>query len=212
MEDNTNDNPLRAEKRKKLTKLRELGINPYPYSYERTASAQELRAKHGEILPRTELKEEIHQIAGRLMAMRIMGKKSVFLNLQDQSGTIQIYCQPTSLEAIQKEAFDLVDIGDIIGVKGYVFKTGTGELSIHAQEFQILCKTLEPLPEKFHGIADPEIKYRYRHLDLIMDKDSRKVFETRSKIITGIRITFSPSWPVPAHSLSWPWLPRPWSS
>lgn len=186
MNDTRKDNPLRAEKRRKLGKLRELGINPYPYSFERSASVAELRAKFGEIPAATEMKEDVHQIAGRLMAMRTMGK-SVFFNVQDQTGTLQVYIKPSALPEKQMQAFDLLDIGDIVGVKGFIFKTKTGELSLHADSFEMLCKTLEPLPEKFHGIADPEIKYRYRHLDLIMDKDSRKVFETRSKIITGIR-------------------------
>ncbi len=186
MNDIKKDNPLRAEKRRKLGKLRELGINPYPYSFDRTASIAEIRAKYGETPAATELKEEIHQIAGRLMAMRTMGK-SVFFNIQDQSGTLQVYIKPSALPEKQMQAFDLLDLGDIVGVKGFIFKTKTGELSLHADYFEMLTKTLEPLPEKFHGIADPEIKYRYRHLDLITDKDSRKVFETRSKIITGIR-------------------------
>lgn len=93
--------------------------------------------------------------------------------------------KPSALPEKQMQAFDLVDLGDIVGVKGFIFKTKTGELSLHGDYFEMLCKTLEPLPEKFHGIADPEIKYRYRHLDLIVDKDSRNVFETRSKIIRG---------------------------
>jgi len=186
MNDIKKDNPLKAEKRRKLGKLRELGINPYPYSFDRTATVEEIRQKFGDIPAATEMKEDVHQIAGRLMAMRTMGK-SVFFNIQDQSGTLQVYIKPSLLPEMQKLAFDLLDLGDIVGVKGYIFKTKTGELSLHAEYFEMLCKTLEPLPEKFHGIADPEIKYRYRHLDLIMDKESRKVFETRSKIITGIR-------------------------
>src|SRR5690606_29156978 len=86
-----------------------------------------------------------------------------------------------------KIQYRLCDIGDIVGVTGFIFKTGKGELSLHAKEFKILCKTLEPLPEKYHGLTDVEQKYRHRHLDLIMDPESRKVFEMRSKIVREVR-------------------------
>ncbi len=120
------------------------------------------------------------------MTLRSMGK-AVFFNIQDQSGSLQVYLKLQDLPEKQKEAFDLVDLGDIVGIQGFPFRTQKGELSLHAQEFEILTKTIEPLPEKFHGVQDVEIKYRHRHLDLITDMDSRKVFETRSKIIAEVR-------------------------
>jgi len=146
----------------------------------------DLREKFGHLEATQKAESDTHKICGRLMARRDMGK-SVFFNVQDQSGLIQVYMKPADLSPKEAEVFELIDIGDIVGVTGFPFKTKTGELSLHAKNFEILCKSLEPLPEKFHGIADPEIRYRYRHLDLIMDKDSRKVFETRSKIISAIR-------------------------
>ncbi|GIL18530.1 MAG: lysine--tRNA ligase [Oligoflexia bacterium] len=181
------ENPLRAEKRRKLHELKAAGINPFPYAFERQGSCGELRAQYETKLQAGEKVLDSHfQLAGRLMTLRAMGKAS-FFNLQDQSGNLQVYVKPEELAEIEKKAFDLVDLGDFVGVHGYIFKTQKGELSLYCKKFEILTKTLEPLPEKFHGIADVEIKYRHRHLDLISDADSRKVFESRSKIIREIR-------------------------
>ena len=180
------DNPLRAEKRRKLHELREKGINPYPHNYQRKNHAADLLQKFSGIQSGEKLESEKVSLAGRLMTMRDMGK-AAFFNIQDQTGSIQIYLRTQEMSEEARTAFRLVDLGDIVGVQGFVFKTQKGELSIHAQEFQILCKTLEPLPEKYHGLTDVELKYRYRHLDLIADRDSRKVFETRSKIISEFR-------------------------
>ena len=187
MSDTRQENPLRAEKRRKLHELRKKGINPFPYSFDRTAKVEEIRAKYDSQLQAGEkLLDSNFRIAGRLMTLRAMGKAS-FFNVQDQSGNLQVYAKIEDLPEAARTAFELVDLGDIVGVEGYVFRTQKGELSLHAKNFTILTKTLEPLPEKFHGVADVEIKYRHRHLDLITDKDSRKVFETRSKIIREIR-------------------------
>jgi lysyl-tRNA synthetase class 2 len=179
------ENPLRAEKRRKLGLLREKGIDPYPHNFERTASIAPIHAKHNGI-EAGQVLADTYRIAGRLMTSRPMGK-AAFFNVQDQSGTIQCYIRLEELDESSRAQFDLIDIGDIVGVEGFAFKTKKGELSLHCKSFQILCKTLEPLPEKYHGLTDVELKYRYRHLDLVMDPDSRKVFETRSKIIREIR-------------------------
>jgi len=184
--DQKRDNPIREEKRKKLHALKEKGIDPYPYSYDRTHVVQDVREKHGTLSAGEKLESTIVRVAGRVMTVRAMGKAS-FFNIQDQSGQMQIYIKPEELAEKEQISFDLLDIGDFVGVEGFVFCTKRGELSVHVKKFEILCKTLEPLPEKFHGIADIEIKYRHRHLDLIMDPDSRKVFETRSKICQEIR-------------------------
>ncbi|MGE3975342.1 MAG: lysine--tRNA ligase [Bdellovibrionales bacterium] len=186
MSDVRKDNPIREEKRKKLHALKEKGIDPFPYSFDRSHSLQELREKYGGLTAGEKQEGTIIRLAGRVMTVRAMGKAS-FFNIQDQSGLMQIYIKPEELDETAQTSFDLLDIGDFVGVQGFVFCTKRGELSVHIQKFEILCKTLEPLPEKFHGIADIEIKYRHRHLDLIMDSDSRKVFETRSKIIREIR-------------------------
>ncbi len=181
------ENPLRAEKRKKLLDMKEAGVNPFPHNFEQKNHVQEIRDQFENKLEAGEsLETELVTVAGRLMTHRDMGK-AAFFNIQDQSGKIQIYLRREELAELEAKAFKLIDIGDIVGVEGFIFKTRKGELSIHAKKFTVLCKTLEPLPEKFHGLADVEIKYRHRHLDLIMDAESRKVFETRSKIIKAVR-------------------------
>ncbi len=183
---NENDNPIKAEKRRKLNDLRKAGINPYPYSYDRNTTAAELRTKYGH-LKATEHLEDVHvKIAGRVMTVRIMGKV-VFFNLQDQSGTIQIYLKTTELAPEDKIVFDLLDLGDIVGVEGFIFSTKTGELTVSCKKLTMLCKTLEPLPDKHSGLTDIETKYRQRYLDLVTGPDARKVFETRSKVIAEIR-------------------------
>lgn len=182
-----NENPLRAEKRKKLHALREKGINPYPYTFENKSKVGDIIAEFGSALQAGDKRpENVVRIAGRLMTLRAMGKAS-FFNMQEQTGSIQVYVKTEELGDVDRAAFELVDLGDIVGVEGYVFKSQKGELSIYAKSFQILTKTIEPLPEKFHGVQDIEIKYRHRHLDLMTDADSRKVFETRSKIIKEVR-------------------------
>ena len=181
------ENPLRAEKRKKLHELRAAGINPFPYSFDRNISLQKIRDDFDSKLQSGEKLTDTHlKIAGRLMTLRSMGKAS-FFNLQDQSGSMQVYIKPEELSVQEQKAFSLIDLGDFVGIEGFVFRTQRGELSVHCKSFTLLTKTLEPLPEKFHGIADIEIKYRHRHLDLISDEESRKVFETRSRIIREIR-------------------------
>lgn len=182
-----NENPIKAEKRKKLHELRQLGINPYPYSFDKTGSVASVIKEYDGILKEGDTRPETNfKLAGRLMTKRPMGK-AAFFNIQDQSGTIQGYLRLEELTKADQDAFSNLDIGDIVGIEGFVFKTKKGETSIHCKGFQMLCKSLEVLPEKYHGIADVEIKYRHRHLDLIADPASRKVFETRSKIIREIR-------------------------
>lgn len=180
------ENPLRAEKRKKLHELKRRELDPFPHNFKRTHNASEV-LKKWESLGVGEADEAADvTIAGRLMTRRDMGK-AAFFNLQDQSGKLQGYIRIQELSDEDKSFFDLVDIGDLIGIQGFVFRTKKGELSLHCKQFKILCKTLEPLPEKYHGLTDVELKYRHRHLDLIMNPQSRKVFETRSKIIREIR-------------------------
>lgn len=186
MSDHLKENPLRAEKRRKLHEMREKGIQPFPYRYERTAMLNEIRSQFSEIQTGEVLKDKVFRVAGRLMTKRPMGK-AAFFNIQDQTDNIQVYLKKEELDELSRTTFELIDLGDIVGVEGFVFKSQKGELSLHCQKFEVLTKTLEPLPEKFHGIQDIEIKYRHRHLDLISDVESRKVFETRSKIITEIR-------------------------
>jgi lysyl-tRNA synthetase class 2 len=181
------ENPLRAEKRRKLYELRAAGIDPYPHNYDRNAHAGNLVREFDSSLNAGDTREgAMYKVAGRLMTKRPMGK-AAFFNIQDGSGTIQCYLRKEELPEIDQTAFDLIDLGDIVGITGFIFKTKKGELSLHCKEFKILCKTLEPMPEKYHGIQDVEIKYRHRHLDLITDEESRAVFLKRSRIITETR-------------------------
>lgn len=181
------ENPLRAEKRRKLTELRKAGINPYPHNFEKKHTFAELHKKYEKLENgQTTETSPFYVCAGRVMTVRSMGKAS-FFNLRDQTADMQMYIRNEELSPNDLKSFELLDIGDIVGVEGFAFRTKKGELSLHVKKFTMLCKTLEPLPEKFHGLADVEIKYRHRHLDLITDMDSRKVFETRSKIVREIR-------------------------
>ena len=163
------ENPIRAEKRRKLHALREKSYDPYPHTFERTGRIEEIRGSYSDIATGEVLKDKVYKLAGRVMTKRPMGK-AAFFNIQDQSGNLQCYLKTSELSETDQLAFDHIDLGDIVGIEGFVFKTQKGELSLHCQKFQILCKTLEPLPEKFHGIQDIEIKYRHRHLDLISDR------------------------------------------
>lgn len=180
------ENPLRLEKKKKLHDLRALGIDPYPHNFARTANCAQFAQEYESLAVGESKPEKLFQVAGRILTKRPMGK-AAFFNIQDQSGNLQCYLKLEELPPADVQAFEHLDIGDIVGVSGYVFRTKKGEISLHCKGFQMLCKSLEPLPEKYHGIADIEIKYRYRHLDLITDPESRKVFITRSKIIAEVR-------------------------
>jgi lysyl-tRNA synthetase, class II len=180
------DNPIKAEKRKKLHALREKGINPYPYSFDLNIHVEKLVQDYSSLVAGEKKTETNFKIAGRLMTLRMMGKAS-FFNVQDVTGSLQCYVKVEELSEPDRISFDLTDLGDIVGLEGYIFKSQKGELSLYIQKFQILTKTLEPLPEKFHGIQDVEIKYRHRHLDLISDMDSRKVFIKRGQIIKEIK-------------------------
>ncbi|MBL7670842.1 MAG: lysine--tRNA ligase [Bdellovibrionaceae bacterium] len=180
------DNPLRTEKRRKSRELKTQGINAFPYKFERIGNCSQISKDFSGLQSGEKKPENVFKIAGRLMTLRNMGK-AAFFNLQDQSGSLQIYLKIEELLPEERAAFDLIDLGDIVGVEGFPFRTQKGELSLHAKHFQILTKTIEPLPEKFHGIQDVEIKYRHRHLDLLSDPQSRRVFEVRSQIIREIR-------------------------
>lgn len=184
---NERENPLRAEKRRKLQELKKAGIDPYPHNFERNGLVGNIVREFDNALHAGDVREGTHyRIAGRLMTKRPMGK-AAFFNIQDGSGVIQCYIRMEELSEQDRTAFELLDIGDIVGISGFVFKTKKGELSIHCKEFKMLCKSLEPLPEKYHGLTDVETKYRHRHLDLITDEDSREVFRKRSRIIAEIR-------------------------
>ena len=183
---NQDENSLIAQRRSKLDAIRKDG-NAFPNDFRRNAVAGELHAeyddKDNELLEAEPLRVTV---AGRLMAKRVMGKAS-FVQLQDMSGRIQIFLQRDSLPDGVYQNFKSWDVGDIIGAEGTLFKTRTGELSVRADAIRMLTKSLRPLPEKFHGLADQETRYRQRYLDLIMNEVSRNTFRMRSRIIQFIR-------------------------
>ncbi|MBI4206081.1 MAG: lysine--tRNA ligase [Betaproteobacteria bacterium] len=179
-------NQIIEERRAKLSALRAKGI-AYPNDFRRQDFAADLVAKH-EKTDRAALEASPVpvKVAGRIMLKRVMGKAS-FATLQDMSGRIQIFVTDSDSGKAAHEAFKHYDIGDIIGVGGVLFKTKTGELTVRAREVRLLAKSLRPLPEKFHGLTDQELKYRQRYLDLIVNEDARLKFAQRSLIIQAIR-------------------------
>ena len=184
--DKRDENELIAERRRKLTALRESG-NPYPNDFRRNSLADELHRSYGKHEDE-HLREEAIQVsvAGRMMVKRVMGKAS-FIKLQDRTGQIQLRLERDRLPEGLYQDFKKWDVGDILGASGTLFKTRTGELTVMADELRMLTKSLRPLPEKFHGLADQEIRYRQRYVDLIMNEDTREVFRKRSQIIAYIR-------------------------
>ncbi len=184
------NNKLIAERKSKLAVLREQG-NPFVNDFKPEDFADNL-IKAFNSLSKEELDEQGREVivAGRMMLKRVMGKAS-FAQLQDSTGRIQLFVTRDELaEGFYNEQFKKWDIGDIIGAKGTLFKTQTGELSIRVSDIRLLTKSLRPLPEKFHGLSDQETIYRQRYVDLIMNKTSRDVFKRRSAIITYIRNFF----------------------
>lgn len=168
-------------RREKLAQLQAEGKDPFEITKcEVTHHSDEIRANF------EELEEKDVAIAGRLMSKRIMGKAS-FCNIQDRNGNIQSYVSRNDIGDEAYAAFKKFDIGDLIGIKGFVFKTKTGEVSVHAKEVTLLSKSLQVLPEKFHGLKDQELRYRQRYLDLIVNPEVRDTFIKRSRIITEIR-------------------------
>ncbi|MBV6717420.1 lysine--tRNA ligase [Paenibacillus chitinolyticus] len=180
-------NELLQIRRDKLDELRGLGVDPFGDKYVRTHTAKQILDAYEET-PKEELEQQTVEvsIAGRIMQKRAMGKAS-FAHLQDITGKIQIYVRQDALGDTKYSAFDLLDIGDMVGVKGTVFKTKTGETSIKVKELEVLTKSLLPLPEKYHGLKDVETRYRQRYVDLIMNQEVKETFILRSRIIQSMR-------------------------
>ena len=184
---------LRKEKLKTLAQQNN-GIS-HPNSFRRNAIAIELQARYAD-----KTKQELEELdnkqqyslslTGRVVLRRVMGKAS-FITLQDYTGRIQVYLKKNDLPEGQYETFkNLCDLGDIVGISGTMFKTNTGELSVEASHFEILTKAIRPLPDKFHGLADQEMRYRQRYIDLITNEKAREVFKVRSKVVSFIRNYF----------------------
>ena len=168
-------------RRDKLKALQDAGMDPFTITkYDVTHHAQEIKDNFDA------LEGQTVSVGGRLMSKRGMGKVS-FCDLQDKSGRIQIYARKDEMDEDNYNRFKKYDIGDIVGVKGEVFRTQRGEMSVRAREITLLSKSLRPLPEKFHGLTDKEIRYRQRYVDLIMNPESKRNFEIRSKFVAYLR-------------------------
>jgi len=182
---NDEDNKLIAERRRKLALLREQGI-AYPNDFRRDALAQQLLSTYAD---RDSAWLEANpvrvRVGGRMMFRRIMGKAS-FVKIADRSGQLQLFLQESALGATY-EGFKSFDIGDLLGAEGQLFRTRTGELSVRVEVLRLLAKSLRPLPDKWHGVADTELRYRQRYVDLIMTERSREVFRTRTRILRYLR-------------------------
>ena len=184
------DLPIPPDRRDKLEALRQLGVDVYPSRYDRTHSVTQAV---DEFSPRSteELEEAAPrvQVAGRLVALRGHGK-TAFAHLSDGASRLQVYIRKDTVESPGFEIYKELDLGDFIGVAGPMFRTRTGELTVKAEQLTFLAKSLLPLPEKWHGLADKEIRYRQRYLDLVSNADVREVFVTRSRVIREMRSFF----------------------
>lgn len=178
---------IAQQRQEKLDKIRGQGINPYPHSYHRSHSTQEAVTLYEQIesslqtIQNTEL-----SLAGRITAIRFMGKVA-FFDIRDSSGKIQAFFSRNLLGDERHKFLHEIDIGDIIGVKGKLFRTKTGEISLEVNDFTLLAKSLQPLPEKWHGLVDVEKRYRQRYLDLISNEEAKPIFKMRSQIISASR-------------------------
>ncbi|NCS49910.1 MAG: lysine--tRNA ligase [Microcystis aeruginosa BK11-02] len=183
---------IRSARLEKVAGLQKAGVNPYAYQWKSTAHAQQLQEQYADLAPGEEISVEV-AIAGRIIARRIMGKLA-FFNLQDETGTIQLYLDKKRIIETMSDvpnAFNtvikLTDTGDILGAKGTIKRTERGELSIYVNEYEILTKSLLPLPDKWHGLTDVEKRYRQRYVDLIVNPEVRQTFRRRAQITAAIR-------------------------
>ena len=187
MSENDRESDLLRQRRANFEELVRLGVDPYPHRFERTDTIAELVAAH-----ENKRKEELEtagihtRTAGRVLAIRSFGKAN-FLVISDGRARIQVYVRQDAMPERDFAVFKLLDFGDYIGTEGKLFRTKTDELTIHAAKLDFLVKCFEPLPEKWHGLSDVEIRYRQRYLDLIVNPDSRRIFEVRSRVLASIR-------------------------
>jgi lysyl-tRNA synthetase class 2 len=180
------DNQIIAERRAKLARLRQQGP-AFPNDFTRTHHAGDLLTRYGALTREQIAAAEVEvKLAGRMMLKRVMGKAS-FATVADGSGRIQFYVTPEDLGGEVYEAFKHWDIGDILGAEGVLFRTQKGELSVRVRRLRLLVKSLRPLPDKFHGLEDRELRYRQRYVDLIMNEETRQAFATRSRAIAAMR-------------------------
>lgn len=182
----TETNIHRESRLAKLNALLEEGYNPYPYRFKPDAFAADLQEKYKDLESGVDTEDRV-TVAGRAMAVRNSG---MFIDLKDLSGKIQVFCHKNHLSEQEIARLKNLDVGDLVGITGYVRRTPRGELSIAAEKFDIISKSLQALPEKFHGLTDVDARYRQRYVDFIMNDDSRDVFQKRCQITSAIRRYF----------------------
>ncbi|MFP4306623.1 MAG: lysine--tRNA ligase [Desulfococcaceae bacterium] len=181
-----NAGDLLARRHQKLTELRERGIDPYPNDFRITHTVAEIQARAAEEPEALGEEEPVFSVAGRMMAVNRFGKSS-FIRFRDRTGQLQAYVRRDKVGPETYDLFKQLDVGDIVGMIGGMFQTRTGEWTLLVREFRLLCKSARPLPEKFHGLRDPEKRYRQRYLDLLMNPEVREIFLRRSRIIQAVR-------------------------
>src|SRR5437660_7553553 len=184
------DEKIYELRREKLKQIEALGQPSYPTKYEFTHTVPQILAEYSERTAEQMANPRVTvRVAGRIMAIRLMGKAG-FAHLQQDGQRLQIYVKKDAIGDAGYELWKLLDLGDHIGVRGYLFRTRTGELSVHAEELTFLSKDLLPLPEKWHGLTDVELRYRQRYVDLVMNPEVREVFLKRSKLVQSFRRYF----------------------
>lgn len=177
---------LAKEKLRKLGEIRERGVNPYPYSFDKKGNTKDIKAKYSEKLKPEEHSGEETSLAGRIMTLRRMGKVT-FMHVQDEEGKLQFYFRQDDMDKEKYKFLKKLDIGDIIGGNGEIFCTKTGELSIAIKDYELLTKSTVALPEKYHGLKNKETRYRQRYTDLIINPEVKEIFKKRSLMIKCIR-------------------------
>ena len=187
MTEHARESDLLRQRKENFDELQRLGVEPYPRKFERQDTVEALVQAHGEKTGEQLEAERPHtKTAGRILAIRAFGKAN-FLVLSDGLSKIQVYVRQDSLPERDFKVYKLLDFGDFVGVEGRLFRTKTNELTIHASSIEFLAKCFIPLPEKWHGLSDVETRYRQRYLDLIVNPDSRRVFEVRSRTLAAVR-------------------------
>ena len=179
-------NDQEQRRREKLAMYKEQGVDPYGHRFAVDSNAEGLKQEYSSLEPEEVKEDKVVSIAGRIVLLRKMGKAS-FFTLQDKTGKIQIYIRQDVVGEENYKLFKLADLGDICGVEGHMMKTKTGEVTLRAMKYTHLVKALRPLPDKFHGLADPEERRRHRYVDLIVNEDSRRIAFLRPKIVRGIQ-------------------------
>ena len=182
------ENKLVKERREKLNDIRDKGVDPYPYSFDVRHTSKTIAEKYAKLKPEEKTKDNV-SVAGRIMQMRRMGK-ATFLHIQDHEGRVQLYFRQDDVGKEEYKLLKKIDIGDIIGAEGVIFTTKTGEVSVYVSRYSVLCKSIRPLPEKYHGLKDTEIRYRKRYLDLMMNQEVKETFRQRSLMVAAVREFF----------------------